>query len=107
MTPMRDATNAGPILREAHRRVGWYLATEFLGDIISIEEYPIPHVQGHQASGYRLFKEQQTSIVALMRGGESMALGVNDALPLAMFVHASRPDDIMLHHLQGTRVPYC
>ena len=30
-----------------------------------------------------------------------MALGVNDALPLAMFVHASGPDNIMLHHLQG------
>lgn len=101
MTPMRNATNAGPVLREAHRRVGWYLATEFLGDVINIEEYPIPHVQGHQTSGYRLFKEQKTSIVALMRGGEAMALGVNDALPLAMFVHASRPDDIMLHHLQG------
>ena len=101
MTPMRNATNAGPVLREAHGHVGWYLATEFLGGVIGIEEYPIAHVQGHQTSGYRLFKEQKTSIVALMRGGEAMALGVNDALPLAMFVHASRPDDIMLHHLQG------
>ena len=101
MTPMRDATVAGPVLREAHRRVGWYLATEFLAEMIGVEEYPIPHVQGHQTSGYRLLHEQQTSIVALMRGGEAMALGVNEAFPLAMFVHASRPDDIMLHHLQG------
>lgn len=100
MTPMRDATVAGPVLREAHRRVGWYLATEFLADMIGVEEYPIPHVQGHHTSGYRLFHEQQTSIVALMRGGEAMALGVNDAFPLAMFVHASRPDDIMPHHLE-------
>jgi len=30
MTPMRDANIAGLVLREAHRRVGWYLATEFL-----------------------------------------------------------------------------
>jgi uracil phosphoribosyltransferase len=101
MTPMRDAKVAGPVLREAHRRVGWYLATEFLADVIGIEEYPITHVQGHHTSGYRLLHEQQTSIVALMRGGEAMALGVNEAFPLAMFVHASRPDDIMLHHLQG------
>ena len=101
MTPMRDAHLAGPVLREAHRRVGWYLATEFLADVIGIEEYPIAHVQGNPTSGYRLFHEQQISIVALMRGGEPMALGVNDALPLAMFVHASRPEDIMLHHLQG------
>lgn len=101
MTPTRDATVAGPVLREAHRRVGWYLATEFLVDVIGIEEYPIPHVQGHHTSGYRLLHEQKTSIVALMRGGEAMALGVNDAFPLAMFIHARRPDDIMLHHLQG------
>lgn len=101
MTPMRDATVAGPALREAHRRVGWYLAIEFLVDLISTEEYQIPHVQGHHTSGYRLFHEKQTTIVALMRGGEAMALGVNDAFPLAMFVHASRPDDILFHHLQG------
>lgn len=44
MTPMRDATIAGPVLREAHRRVGWYLATEFLPDIIGVEEYSISHV---------------------------------------------------------------
>ncbi|MCJ1345508.1 hypothetical protein MMC31_003715 [Peltigera leucophlebia] len=99
MTPMRDANLAGPVLREAHRRVGWYLATEFLADLIGIEEFSIAHVQGHDTSGYRLFREQKISIVALMRGGEPMALGVNDAIPLAMFVHASRPEDLMLHHL--------
>lgn len=30
-----------------------------------------------------------------------MALGVNEAFPLAMFVHATNADDIKLHHLQG------
>jgi len=103
MTPTRDAKMAGPALREAHRRVGWYLATEFVADVIGMEEYPIPHVQGHQTSGHRLLHEQQTTIVALMRGGEAMALGVNDAFPLAMFVHASRADDIKQHHLRGQR----
>lgn len=44
ITPMRDATNAGPLLREAHRRAGWYLATKFLAGIIGIKEHPIPHV---------------------------------------------------------------
>ena len=101
MTPMRDATIAGPALRKAHHCVGWYLAAEFLSDVIGIEEYPIRHVQGHHTTGYRLLYEPQTSIVALMRGGEAMALGVNDAIPRAMFVHASRPEDIMLHHLLG------
>jgi uracil phosphoribosyltransferase/adenylate kinase/phosphoserine phosphatase len=101
MTPMRDAKLSGPVLREAHRRVGWYLATEFLSDVIGVEEYRIQHVQGHYTSGHRLFHEQQTSIVALMRGGEAMAFGVNDAFPLAMFISASAPEDIMPHHLEG------
>ncbi|KAF2022606.1 uracil phosphoribosyltransferase [Setomelanomma holmii] len=100
MTPTRDARVAGPALREAHRRIGWYLGTEFLASVIGVEQITIPHVQGHQTNGHRLLHEQQTSIVALMRGGEPMALGVNDAFPLAMFVHASCPEDIKLHHLQ-------
>ncbi len=103
MTPMRDVKIAGPVLREAHRRVGWYLATEFVVEVIGLEEYSIAHVQGHNTSGYRLSYERHTSIVALMRGGEAMALGVNEAFPLAMFVHASRPEDVNLHHLQGQR----
>ena len=103
MTPMRDANITGPALRKAHRRAGWYLATEFLGELIGTEEYPIEHVQGNPTNGYRLLREQQTLIVALMRGGEAMAFGVSDAFPLAMFVHARRPDDIKPHHLQGPR----
>ena len=100
-TPMRDAAVAGPDLREAHRRVGWYLANEFLADVVGLEQCPIRHVLGHQTKGYQLFHEQQTTIVALMRGGEPMASGVNDVFPLAMFVHARDADDIKLHHLQG------
>lgn len=100
MTAMRDANVAGPSLREAHQKAGWYLATEFLADVIGIEEYSIPHVQGYDTKGYRLLNEQQTVIVALMRGGEPMALGVSDVFPLATFVHAKEPDD-MLHHLKG------
>ena len=100
-TPMRDANVAGPELREAHRRVGHYLAIEYLADVIGIEQYPIRHVLGRKTMGYRLFHEQQTTIVALMRGGEPMALGVNDAFPLAMFVHANNPKNLKLHHLDG------
>ncbi|KAH6667240.1 hypothetical protein B0J14DRAFT_620121 [Halenospora varia] len=39
----------------------------------------------------------------MMRGGEPMALGVNEAFPLAMFVHARCPNDIMPHHIQVQR----
>ncbi|KAF2137765.1 uncharacterized protein K452DRAFT_291344 [Aplosporella prunicola CBS 121167] len=102
-TPMRDAAVAGPILRDAHRRVGWYLATEFLTDLIGIEECRISHVLGRPTNGYRLLHEDQTTIVALMRAGEPMALGVNDAFPRSMFVHASHPNDVKLHHLHGQR----
>ncbi|KAI5864693.1 uracil phosphoribosyltransferase-domain-containing protein [Durotheca rogersii] len=100
MTPMRDGTISGPRLRKSHQDVGWYLATEFLTEVIGIEEYPIRHVQGNTTSGYRLRSEQKTLIVPLMRGGEAMALGVNEAFPLARFVHASRPHDIGHQHVQ-------
>ena len=93
-TPMRDATVAGPDLRDAHRRVGYYLAIEFVADVVGLDPALIRHVLGHQEKGYQLFHEQQTTIVALMRGGEPMAAGVNDALRRAMFVHAKDATDI-------------
>ena len=100
-TRMRNAAVAGPGLREAHRLVGWYLANEFLGDVVGLEKCPIQHVLGRPSQGYQLLHEKQTTIVALMRGGEPMAYGVNDAFPLAMFVHAKDADDLKLHHLEG------
>ena len=102
MTPMRDAGVAGPALRAAHSNVGWYLATELVTrtDMIGLEEYAILHVQGHQVNGHRLRHEKQTAIIALMRGGEPMAFGINSAFPLAMLVHATKPSEIKIHHLQ-------
>ena len=44
MTPTRDASNFGPPLREAHGRVAWHLATQYLGEVIGLEEYNILHV---------------------------------------------------------------
>ena len=101
MTPMRNATVAGPSLKRAHRHVGWYLGAEFLTGIIGTEKCPIRHVQGHQTNGYRLFYEKQTSIVALMRGGEAMAHGVHEIFPLANILHANHPKDIGLECLEG------
>ena len=100
-TPMRDAAVGGPSLREAHRRAGWYLAIEFLTDVMGLEQSPIRHVLGHETRGYQLSHEKNTTIVALMRGGEPMAFGVNDAFPLAMFLHAKDVEDIKTHHLHG------
>ncbi|RAO68305.1 uncharacterized protein BHQ10_004317 [Talaromyces amestolkiae] len=103
MTPMRNATFSGPSLREAHHRVGLYLATEFCAEILGLETFPIPHVQGHQTDGYRVLNEKETLIVALMRGGEPMALGISDALPSAAFLHARGAIDILPEHLNSIK----
>ncbi|KAK4198703.1 uracil phosphoribosyltransferase-domain-containing protein [Triangularia verruculosa] len=103
-TPTRDARVAGPSLREAHRLVGRYLATELLSGLVGTEEYEIPHVQGHCTQGHRVKNERETIIVPLMRGGEPMAFGVSDVLPLALFVHAKNPSDLEARHLSAIRM---
>ena len=96
MTPMRDSSNAGPSLREAHHKAGWYLATNIIAEALGVEEYQTPHVRGGQTPGYRLLGEQKTLIVAVMRGGESMAFGISEAFPQAPFLHAAEP-----YHVTG------
>ncbi|KAK5111403.1 hypothetical protein LTR85_012177 [Meristemomyces frigidus] len=103
MTPTRNAEFAGVSLREAHRRVGWYLATQFLTlpSVIGLAEYKMVGVQKKLMDGHRLLNEQTTVIVPLMRGGEPMAFGVNEAFPLASFVHAKHPPELEARHLKG------
>ncbi|KAL3475179.1 uracil phosphoribosyltransferase-domain-containing protein [Aspergillus californicus] len=103
MTPMRDAALSGPPLREGHSEAGTHLARTILSEIIGIEEVPTQHVQGTTTTGYQLHAEKQTLIVALMRGGEAMAFGVNKnkAFPQAQFLHASKPEDIKRQHLEN------
>ncbi|OCT52360.1 hypothetical protein CLCR_09752 [Cladophialophora carrionii] len=98
-TAMRDAASSGPLLREAHQRAAKYLALHTLPDLLGVEEYMISHVQGHQVPGVRIAEQERTLVVALMRGGEPMALGVNDVLPAASFLHANRPDDLQPKHV--------
>ena len=87
-TDMRDSAISGPALRKVHQQVGAYLATEYLGDVVGLEQKPISHVLGHATYGSRIANESKTTIVALMRGGEPMAFGVNEILPQAMFLHS-------------------
>ncbi|KAF2133802.1 hypothetical protein P153DRAFT_362865 [Dothidotthia symphoricarpi CBS 119687] len=103
MTPTRDAANRGHDLRKAHENVGYYLATEFLSEIIGIETYPVKHVQGFPTDGYRFRHEKHTLIVPLMRGGEPMAFGVSKALKTAGFAHAKHFSDIDAGNLKGKR----
>ncbi|KAF5350833.1 hypothetical protein D9757_013532 [Collybiopsis confluens] len=101
MTPMRDSAVSGPSLQEAHAEVGKYLALQFLSQLLGTEEYTTRHVQGHNTKGYRVKHEGKTTIVALMRGGEPMARGVNKVLSAAMSLHAKSPDDLEGRHLEG------
>ncbi|KAJ7621753.1 uracil phosphoribosyltransferase [Mycena polygramma] len=104
MTPMRDARISGPALQKAHESVGWYLATTLLPKLVGLEAVSIRHVQGNETTGHRLRHEKETVIVALMRGGEPMARGVYEALPLAMFVHAKKPQELNHEHLRERKV---
>ena len=103
MTAMRDASVAGPLLRESHRRVGWYLAMTLLPQAIGLDSFPLRHVQGTTTTGHCLRNEQSTMIVALMRGGEPIALGINDAHQAAKFLHGREPKDVKLHHVRSCR----
>lgn len=94
---------AGPSLRAAHHEVGRYLSIEYLANAFGVEEYPIPHVQGHTTAGHRLLGEESTAIIALMRGGEPMALGVSEVFARAMFLHAKQPEDIHENSLAGKK----
>ena len=94
MTQIWDARVFGPSLREAHHRVGQYLATEFIADRIGTEEYPVPHDNGSQAMGFRLKDEDKALIVSLTRAGEPMASGVSSVFQTAMFLRTDDPFDL-------------
>ncbi|TEA21998.1 hypothetical protein C8034_v006124 [Colletotrichum sidae] len=100
-TPTRDAMLDGPALRAAHARVGRYLAREYLSEVLGLESYPITHVQGRKADGFHVRDEANAVVVALMRGGEPMAMGVNDVLPKAALVHARTPRDLDAETFDG------
>ncbi|KAI9892677.1 MAG: hypothetical protein M1814_001097 [Vezdaea aestivalis] len=99
MTPMRDAALSGPHLRMAHTYAGWYVAIELLSRAIGLEKYEIDHVQGNKTEGFKLLFEEETLIVAMLRGGEPFAFGINSAYPRAMFLHAGSPKDVDVRHL--------
>ncbi|EMD00330.1 hypothetical protein BAUCODRAFT_572591 [Baudoinia panamericana UAMH 10762] len=101
-TPTRNAALRGVPLREAHRNIGEYLARLFLPEKLGLEKYEMTRVQqGKITEGHRLRDEEKTLIVALMRGGEPMALGVSNVLPLAGFLHAKKPEQVTPGHVAG------
>ncbi|KAI8624182.1 uracil phosphoribosyltransferase-domain-containing protein [Xylariaceae sp. FL1651] len=69
---------------------GNYLATEFLSELVGLEEYAICHVRGHSTSSFRLSNE-----------GDPVALGVNDVWLGAIFIHTKAPGDVLRHYVDG------
>ncbi|CBF78690.1 hypothetical protein AN7288.2 [Aspergillus nidulans FGSC A4] len=100
-TPMRDDSIRGPSLQEAHENAGRYLATRYLVELIGTEVLAIRHPQGNFVAGYRLLDEEQTLIVPLMRGGQSMASGIFKVFPKARLHDAKEPTDVKEEHLKG------
>jgi uracil phosphoribosyltransferase len=103
MTPTRDAANRSHVLREAHRRVGYYLAMEYLSKVVGLEAVEIQHVQNRPTDGYRFRYEKATLIIPTMRGGEPLAFGVNEAMPEAGFAHAKEFDNVDPKNFEGKR----
>lgn len=103
MSPMRNAYVSGPALREAHRKAGWWLATQHVSEMIGCEKTGRANIQSRWTEGYRLLGEEKTLIVALMRRGEPMALGVSEAFPAAIYFHANAPEDLEKRHVAEKR----
>lgn len=102
MTPTRNSAVRGPSLRDYHFKVGAHLARMFVSELIGIEEFTVRDVYNNETAGYQLLKEGKTLIVALMRGGEPMAHGINNAFPSAQFLHAREPKGITREHIEGS-----
>ncbi|KAK4560775.1 hypothetical protein LTR86_005354 [Recurvomyces mirabilis] len=102
-TATRNSEIKGLELREAHRKIGYYLALQCLGDLLGLATFDIPHVQaGKSTTGHKL-AEGEILIVPLMRGGEPMALGVAELFPKALFVHVKKPEELQAKHLFGIK----
>jgi uracil phosphoribosyltransferase/adenylate kinase/phosphoserine phosphatase len=100
-TDSRNVDIHGLDLQRAHRKIGWYLATQYVSEMVGVEAYDMTSVQNKTTDGHRLRDESKTCIVPLMRGGEPMARGVWEALPYAMFLHAKEATDVQAKHLEG------
>jgi uracil phosphoribosyltransferase/adenylate kinase/phosphoserine phosphatase len=102
-TASRNVDIHGLELHRAHRKIGWYLATQYVSEEVGVEPFEIISVQNTKTEGHRLLDESKTCIVPLMRGGEPMARGVWEAFPSAMFLHAKEATDMQAMHLEGKR----
>ncbi|KAL4939264.1 hypothetical protein BDV06DRAFT_38815 [Aspergillus oleicola] len=101
-TPTRDNLCAGLALRKAHSKAGEWLALTYLTEIIGLEKSVMHDTHGNKTDKYLLLGEERTVIVPVMRGGEPMACGLNEAFPKARFVHAKEAEELKKEHLEGS-----
>jgi len=64
-------------------------------------------VHNKLTEGHHVKDEATMAIVPILRGGEPMALGISEALPLARFFHAKHPQDLILDDGQNTMIDGC
>jgi uracil phosphoribosyltransferase/adenylate kinase/soluble P-type ATPase len=102
-TDSRNINIHGLNLHRVHRKIGRYLATQYVSKEVGVDAYSMTSVLGKPVEGHRLRDESKTLIVPLMRGGEPMARGVWEAFPDAMFLHAKEATDVQAVHLEGKR----
>lgn len=97
----RNSAVKGLDLQRAHENAGWYLATEYISLALGVKTFDIISVQGQTTQAHRLFDEQKTCIVPLMRGGDPIGRGVHKAFPAAMYHFAKDQTDIEPKHVAG------
>ena len=103
-TPMRSAKVTGVALRGAHRRAGWWAATQLVPYVIRLKDITNGHAQGHSTQGHKLLGEQETAIVARLRESDPMASGDSEAFPSAMLINANTPYQLKRSTLLGIAV---
>lgn len=84
----------GGSLRNAHHRIGYHLAIEYVSRCLGVGEFAISNTRQQTDHGHCLWHECRTVIVPLMRGGEPMTFGVSEAFPRAVFAHANTPGEL-------------
>lgn len=99
--PMRDVKLASVALREAHQRIGRWIAIHLVSEMIGVEKNTTSNVQGHITNGSQLLGEKKRTIMAAMRGGGGIAFGASEASPSATFVQVITPKDVKRQHPIG------
>jgi len=90
-------------LYEFHKRVGFYLANEYVSSILGQEQICIPDGQDPESPSHRFRYEKGTLVNSLSDDGDAISLGVSEAMPCATLSHAKLFSDLDTDMLKGKR----